>query len=97
MYQPPIDIVVNSIIERQNEALENEILFRATMDTGLNIDRDELVKALRYDRDQYDKGYSDGYEKAIRGFAERLCEGRVSNDPVVIAVKAQIEIEKGGE
>ena len=27
---------------------------------GVNVDKDELIKALSYDRDQYEKGYSDG-------------------------------------
>ena len=30
-------------------------------------------------------------KKAIEKFAERLCNGRVSNDPVVIAVKVELE------
>ena len=29
--------------------------------------------------------------KAIKEFAERLCEGRVSNDPIVIAVKVELK------
>lgn len=29
--------------------------------------------------------------RAIKEFAERLCKGRVSNDPVVIAVKAELK------
>ena len=29
--------------------------------------------------------------EATKGFAERLCEGRVSNDPVVIAVKVELK------
>ena len=27
---------------------------------GVNVDKEELLKALAYDRDQYEKGYSDG-------------------------------------
>lgn len=34
--------------------------------------------------------------EAIKEFAERLCEGRVSNDPVVIAVKCELK-EKAGD
>lgn len=30
-------------------------------------------------------------EETIQEFAERLCEGRASNDPVVIAVKAELK------
>ena len=32
--------------------------------------------------------------EAIREFAERLCKGRVSNDPVVIAVKVELKGRK---
>ena len=27
---------------------------------GVNVDKEELLKALAYDRDQYEKGYADG-------------------------------------
>lgn len=30
--------------------------------------------------------------EAIKEFAERLCKGRVSNDPVVIAVKTELKM-----
>lgn len=33
--------------------------------------------------------------EAIKEFAGRLCDGRVSNDPVVIAVKTELKIMKG--
>lgn len=35
---------------------------------------------------------NDAHSAAIKKFAERLCEGRVSNDPVVIAVKVELEM-----
>ena len=73
MYQSPIEILTNSFIKEQAERLDNEILYRATMETGIDIDRDELVKALQYDRNQYEKGYLDG----IRAFAERLKNHRI--------------------
>ena len=28
---------------------------------GLDVDREELLKALKYDRGQYEKGYADGF------------------------------------
>ena len=38
-----------------------------------------------------------GYKKseAIKEFAERLCNGRVENDPVVIATKAELDYVLG--
>ena len=37
------------------------------------------------------KLYSEIKAEAIKEFAERLCEDRVSNDPVVIAVKCELK------
>lgn len=31
----------------------------------VNVDRDELIKALEYDRNQYAKGYEDGKNNAV--------------------------------
>ena len=33
---------------------------------GFNIDKNELAKALAYDRNQYDKGFKDGYNQALK-------------------------------
>ena len=35
--------------------------------------------------------YETAKSEAIKEFAERLCEGRLSNDPVVIAVKVELK------
>lgn len=55
MYKSPIEIFQTSI-EYQ---LENDIM-NMIQKYGITVDKDELLRALRYDRDQYDKGYSDG-------------------------------------
>lgn len=47
----------------------------------IDIDKDELLKALKYDRDQYNQGYSDG--KAVGyelGYQKALEEMGVIND-----------------
>ena len=33
---------------------------------GINVNKEELVKALAYDRGQYKKGYEDGYEDGLK-------------------------------
>lgn len=65
MYEPPIELVMTQM---QTE-VENEI-FRAIQKVGVNVDKEELEKALRYDREQYNKGYDD----AVEEFAERVLE-----------------------
>lgn len=43
----------------KDKQIEGEI-FRAVQDVGVTVERDELIKALKYDREQYEKGYRDG-------------------------------------
>ena len=63
MYESPISVFVSDITTEILNEQENEIM-KAVMSVGVNVDKDELVKALRYDRQQYDKGYSEGYAAA---------------------------------
>lgn len=41
------------------EAKENYI-YQCVADIGVNIDKEELIRALQYDREQYEQGYRDG-------------------------------------
>ena len=54
-YKSPIEI----IYEQVRYEMDNEIM-RAIQGVGINVDKDELIKALAYDRDQYQKGFQDG-------------------------------------
>lgn len=64
-YESPIVVsfeqIANEIRERQEDAVVATISERMAVD----IDKNELTKALAYDRDQYSKGFSNGYEKAL--------------------------------
>lgn len=55
---------------------ENAVL-KAIQEFDISIDKDELIKALQYDRDQYRKGFIDG----CRGSYDRIIE-RVKADTV---------------
>jgi hypothetical protein len=35
-------------------------VFKAIQDYGIVVDKEELIKALQYDRGQYEKGFADG-------------------------------------
>ena len=61
MYQSPIEITrtVDDIVTKINEK-QDETIVHACMRVGVNVDKDELLKALNYDRHQYEKGYADG-------------------------------------
>lgn len=55
MYESPI-----TIIQKQLDTyVENEVL-KVAQGISVYVDKEELTKALKYDRDQYNKGYEDG-------------------------------------
>lgn len=54
MYNSPIELFQ----EDMNVELEGTIL-KAVANVGVNVNKEELLKALNYDRKQYEKGYKD--------------------------------------
>ena len=60
-YKSPVDLIVSEM----NLRMEGEIL-KAVQNVGVNVDKDELIKALKYDRDQYQKGYADRDAEIVR-------------------------------
>lgn len=69
MYESPIELIVKDTYQKILEQREENI-FKAIFETGVKVDKEELLKALKYDREQYNKGYMDGAKE----FAERLKE-----------------------
>lgn len=69
MYKSPIEIIMRDTYQKILEQREENI-FKAILETGVKVDKEELLKALKYDREQYNKGYMDG----VNEFAERLKE-----------------------
>ena len=73
MYESPIKVIQGEL-ETQ---LEGEIL-KAVHRVGVTVDRDELIRALRYDREQYQKGFDDAREDAVVVTRCKDCEHRVN-------------------
>lgn len=61
MYQSPIDVIMGQM----HMTFENEIC-KAVQNVGVNVDKEELLKALQYDRGQYQKGYRDRDDEIVR-------------------------------
>lgn len=55
MYESPIEMIIGKI----QTQMDDDIV-KAVQAYHINVNKDELVKALRYDRDQYNNGYTDG-------------------------------------
>lgn len=68
-YESPIQIIRSQI----DTNLEDNIL-KVTQSVGIDVNKEELIKALSYDRDQYEKGYENGYTKAVDDFVNYLNE-----------------------
>lgn len=63
-YNDPISVTIGDIKHELENNLEEQI-YTAVINTGIKVDKEQLIKALAYDRQQYEAGYYDGYKKAI--------------------------------
>lgn len=70
MYKSPIEVFTSQVDDaiKQMREQQEEHIFQAIINVGVNIDKDELVRALQYDRGQYTKGYADG----VKDLKDRL-------------------------
>lgn len=66
MWESPVNIyeIHEPIVEEINKHTE-ETIFKAIHRVGVDVNKEELIKAMQYDRNQYEKGYKDGYSDAI--------------------------------
>ena len=64
MYNSPIEMLITDI-QHQIVKQQDEEIYEAVVSYIPNIDKDELLRALQYDRGQYDKGYADGKADAM--------------------------------
>ena len=83
MYKSPIRVIYGQMQTK----MEGDVL-KAVQSYHINVDRDELIRALKYDRDQYKKGYADATPKWIP-VTERLPEKRT----FVLGVTAEFVCE----
>lgn len=62
-YEAPIEINIEEDFPDPGAMAVSEIenmISSAVLKVGITVDKEELIKALRYDRGQYEKGYADG-------------------------------------
>ena len=64
-YESPIEAIISEASNKFDDGV-----FKAVLSTGIKVDKEELIKALKYDRGQYNKGYAVG----VKEFARRLKE-----------------------
>ena len=69
MYESPIELIVKDTYQKILKQREENI-FKAILETGVKVDKEELLKALKYDREQYKKGYIDGAKELAKMLTE---------------------------
>ena len=81
-YESPITRIYKDMGTQIVKDGENQI-FQAIQKCDVVVDKQELIKALQYDRGQYEKGYNDGlkagYEKAKAELLAKITES-LEND-----------------
>ena len=98
MYESPIKIIAGQIKTNYEDAI-----YRAVQNVGINIDREELLKALEYDRGQYEKGWEEGFRDGyVHGLEIAIIEtediiGRTKKAEKLCAVLKNYKSDKAGE
>ena len=59
MYESPVGLFYQETAPKISEGIDS-LICEAVLNVGVNVDKEELLKALKYDRGQYEKGYADG-------------------------------------
>lgn len=60
MYEAPIKLLYSGPVYKEIVDAQERQIFQAVQSVVVDVDKDELIKALAYDRDQYEKGFADG-------------------------------------
>lgn len=59
MYESPLTKIYGDIQSQIIKQDEENMMFAVNRTVGYDVDKQELIKALNYDREQYEKGYKD--------------------------------------
>ena len=58
-------VTITQEIAKQIAGERDDYIMSEIYKTGVVVNKEELIKAIKYDRDQYNKGYCDGFNTAV--------------------------------
>lgn len=70
MYESPITQLMSDITTQMVRDQEDRLMCEVRQTIGYDIDKEELTKALQYDRYQYEKGY----KEALTDYVEAITD-----------------------
>jgi hypothetical protein len=95
MYESPIKMLttdMHQIVKQQDEEI-----YKAVLHFIPYVDKNELIRALQYDRNQYEKGYVDGKADAMAEVVRcKDCEHRGDYMVCPMCFEEQIEWDDDG-
>lgn len=71
MYESPINFIFGDIQMQVVKQQENEA-YMAVQKCGVDVNKEELMRALQYDREQYEKGYEDAVRQVKEDIIKEL-------------------------
>lgn len=76
MYESPISFIESASdhFEMEIQKATNECVLQAVAKIGVVVDKEELIKALKYDREQYEKGFREGFEAGLEKYCNITAE-----------------------
>ena len=80
-YESPITMITEQLAKNIAKQTDDGV-WKSVAKVGVVVDKDELVKALKYDRGQYEKGYVKGFNDAVAKlplWSRRLLQRRVKS------------------
>ena len=89
MYESPIELIFSEFQDMIINQTEHQTL-KAIQRIGVNVDKNELLKALAYDRGQYQKGFKDGMKIFIEEYRNQIktYTGMFTDDDFYISLRA---------
>lgn len=85
MYESPIMIAIEEAQKQRQDLIDNKIICTINQQCDIKVNKEELIKALLYDRAQYDKGYTDGFKAGQEAMLATL-------EDLVNVIKAENEL-----
>ena len=72
MYESPIELITDNVLTQIRKNQEDYV-YEVVQNMGVNVNKEELLKALAYDRQQYCKGFEDGIREFVKIIIEKYC------------------------
>lgn len=93
MYESPITKLYGAI-KQEIEQKEEAAIYKAIEQCEIVVDKEELIKALQYDRRQYEKGKADMIEKIKQAREEIENEVKFWSEPGKYNEKSVVDAKK---